>query len=374
MIQIPIAALKKARTLLGRVRFAQCKLPALNHILARIDGAELTLAVSDLDHWLETRITLPAVPTGPAGPDSFLIPAEALNAAVQADKGSDVLLHPKGRKGHRELKLVAISGGMRIESMHATADCEDFPERPVIHGTDTLLPATTMAALQTVAPCASTNEQRQILNGVFFTPEGGGMLIATDGKRLAGAPATVPERNLILPTPAVKVLAHRDFLAGDVTLTLPDDEEKHLVAFRAGDHVLISRAIEGSYPNYRQVIPREQAHSVTIPEQQRGAVIKWLRSQKGRAEGVRLSVDKPGRLTLTQTDGSGTTIALITVPVDVQGTPPVITFCPRYLADALGIGATLGLSDEMNPGMTRTDEGRFPGSSCSPNSDSPRPS
>jgi len=61
---------------------------------------------------------------------------------------------------------VSISGGMRIESMHATADWEDFPDRPVIHGTDTLLPATTMAALKTVAPCASTNEKRKILNGV----------------------------------------------------------------------------------------------------------------------------------------------------------------------------------------------------------------
>ena len=42
MIQIPIAALKKARTLLGRVRLAQCKLPALNHILARVDGSGIT--------------------------------------------------------------------------------------------------------------------------------------------------------------------------------------------------------------------------------------------------------------------------------------------------------------------------------------------
>lgn len=356
MIHIPLAALKKARTLLGRVRFAQCKLPALNHILARIDGPNLILAVSDLDRWLETRIPLPTSHTEPA---EFLIPAEALNSAVKADKGSTVLLQPKGRKKHRELKLISISGGIRIESMHSTADWEDFPARPAVDGPATTLPAATMAALQAVAPCASTNEKRHILQGVFFSPEEGGMLVATDGRALAGAPATVPERKLILPTPAVKVLAHRDFLTGDVTLTLPDDTEKNLVAFQAGDHVLISRTIEGNYPNYQQVIPREQAHSVTIPDDRREAVCKWLRSQKGRAEGVRLSIDKPGHLTLTQTDGGGTTIALITVPVDVQGTPPVISFNPQYLADAFGIGTTLGLSDEMSPGMTRTDDGRF---------------
>ena len=74
---------------------------------------------------------------------------------------------------------------------------------------------------------------------------------------------------------------------------------------------------------------------------------------------MRLSVDQPSQLTLTQADGKGATIALITVPVAVKGTPPVIAFSPSYLADALGIGGTLGLSDEMNPGMTRTPDGCF---------------
>ena len=63
-------------------------------------------------------------------------------------------------------------------------------------------------------------------------------------------------------------------------------------------HELSATAEAGCYPNYQHVIPREQAHAVTIPEEQRDAVCKWLRSQKGRAEGVSLSVDKPGHLTL----------------------------------------------------------------------------
>jgi len=358
MIQIPIAALKKARTLLGRVRFAQCKLPVLNHILARIDGPNLILAVSDLDRWLETRIPL-GQPQPYAGPAEFLIPGEALHAAVTADKGSMVILQPKGRKKHRELKLVTISGGMRIESMHATADWEDFPARPSIEGPTTTLPVATMAALQAVVLCASRDEQRNVLQGVYFTPEEGGMLIATDGKHLAGAPAVVPKRKLILPTATVRVLGHSDFLAGEVTLTVQKDKEKHSVSFQIGDHLLITRTVEGSYPNYRQVVPREQAHTVTIPEDQREGICKWLRSQKARAESVCLSIDKPGHLTLTQADGRGNTIALITVKVEVQGTSPVISFNPSYLADAIQIGGILGLSDEMNPGMTSSPEGRF---------------
>ncbi|CAN5151422.1 hypothetical protein BH23VER1_BH23VER1_32620 [soil metagenome] len=356
MIKIPIAALQRARTLLSRASFAKCNLPAPSHVLARTDGPDLVLAVSAPDLWLETRIRLPAPPTGPAG---FLIPAGALAAAARADRGSTVLLQPTGRRGHRELEIVTVSGGMRTGAMHATADREDFPARPAAGGPATVLPAATMAALQAVAPCASTDGTRQVLNGVLFTPGGGGMLITTDGRRLAGAPAAVPGRELILPNQAARVLGHPDFLGGDVALTLSADEEERLVEFQAGDHVLICRTVEGRYPDYRQVVPREQPHAVTIPEDQRAAICKWLRSQNGRAGSVRLSIGKPGHLTLTQADGGGTTVALITVPVQIQGTPPAISFDPKYLADAIGIGGILGLSDGQDPGMARTPDGRF---------------
>jgi hypothetical protein len=197
MIKIPVSALKAARKLLTRLPFTRCSLPVLGHVLARTDAEGITLAVTDLDSWLETRITLPTPTTGPA---AFLIPSAALAAAVKADKGSEVILMPKGRAGHRELKLITISGGMRIESMHSAADWEDFPDRPSVEGPAAEIPAATFDALKAVAPCASRDEKRQVLGGVLFSPEDGngsgnganGMLIATDGKHLAGPPALVP--------------------------------------------------------------------------------------------------------------------------------------------------------------------------------------
>jgi len=47
------------------------------------------------------------------------------------------------------------------------------------------------------------------------------------------------------------------------------------------------------------------------------------------------------------------------VPVEIHGKPPVIAFNPRYLADALEIGSTLCLSDELSPGICRHPTGRF---------------
>jgi len=93
MINIPAASLKEASKLLNRVRFTRATLSALSHVLATTDQTGVTLAVTDLDCWLETRI-----PTaGPCeGPETFLIPADALAAALKADKDGTVSFARKG--------------------------------------------------------------------------------------------------------------------------------------------------------------------------------------------------------------------------------------------------------------------------------------
>ncbi|MEI7911844.1 MAG: hypothetical protein WCK77_19610 [Verrucomicrobiota bacterium] len=84
-MNIPASAIIAARKLLTRIHFERLKLPVLTHVLATIDAAGLTLAVSDLDHWLETRL-----PASTQTPDvtRFLIPAAAIAAAARGDKGS----------------------------------------------------------------------------------------------------------------------------------------------------------------------------------------------------------------------------------------------------------------------------------------------
>ena len=84
-ITIPVFHISAARKLLTRLRFERFTLPVLTHVLAIIDTAGLTLAVTDLDHWLETRI--PAT-IEPFTPGRFLIPTDALKAAARGDKGS----------------------------------------------------------------------------------------------------------------------------------------------------------------------------------------------------------------------------------------------------------------------------------------------
>ncbi len=98
------------------------------------------------------------------------------------------------------LTLTTSCCGLSVKSVYHLEPVTDFPARPTVEGRNTTVPKETFAALGIVAECVSTDATRYILNGVYFTPEDGGRLIATDGRRLAGTPARVPSREFVLPT------------------------------------------------------------------------------------------------------------------------------------------------------------------------------
>jgi DNA polymerase III subunit beta len=227
-------------------------------------------------------------------------------------------------------------------------------------GVVTAVPPATLQGLADIAGCASTDTTRHILNGVFFTPEDGGRLVATDGKRLACCPAAVPSQSFVLPSAACHILGHPDFTADLATITWIDhkDEEKRRVAIKCGRHQLVSKPLVGSYPNYKQVIPAHAQELAVIPHDRKPGLIAWLRSLGKDQASVRLDWHKRGQLTLTHRDANGHS-ATLQVPVEIHGNPPVIAFNARFLADALEIGSTLCLSDELSPGICRHPTGRF---------------
>jgi DNA polymerase-3 subunit beta len=163
----------------------------------------------------------------------------------------------------------------------------------------------------------------------------------------------------VLPNLAVSILAHPGFTSDLATLTWIDspDPEIQRVAFRCGRQLLIAKTLVGHYPDFRQVIPREARELAVIPHDRRPGVIAWLRSFDGGAS-VRLSWEKRGQLTLVHRDADGRSASL-QVPVEIHGKPPVIAFKAAYLADALEIGSTLCLGDELSPGICRHPGGRF---------------
>jgi DNA polymerase III sliding clamp (beta) subunit (PCNA family) len=283
-----------------------------------------------------------------------------MDAACRADKGSNVTMVACGGKRSREIRLTIECGGITATSAYPTLDPSELPSRPLTIGTVTELPPATMEGLASLAGCASTDTTRQILNGVFLTPEDSGRLVAIDGKRLACCPATVPAQSFVLPLAACHILGLPDFNAGPAAVTWIDhkDPEKRHVAIHCGRHQLVSKPLIDNYPNYKQVIPAYVDQMAVIPHDRKPGVIAWLRSVGKDQASVRLDWHKRGQLTLTHRDANGHS-STMQVPVEIHGSPPVIAFNARYLADTLEIGSTLCFSDKLSPGICRHPTGRF---------------
>jgi DNA polymerase III sliding clamp (beta) subunit (PCNA family) len=158
----------------------------------------------------------------------------------------------------------------------------------------------------------------------------------------------------------VGVLEQAAFSSDLVTITRLESEDPDIqrVAFRCGRHLLIARTHVGIYPNYSQVIPGHAKEIAVIPHDRKPGLIAWLRSLGKSQAAVRLDWHKRGQLTLSHRDANGHS-ATLQVPVEIHGSPPVITFNAGYLAQALEIGSTLCLSDELSPGICRHPGGRF---------------
>ncbi len=353
-LTILISDLTAARKLLTRIRFERLKLPVLTHILATVDAAGLSLAVTDLDHWLETRLSAVVDPFAPA---RFLIPAEALKAAASGDKRSHAHFAFANTPEGSTLTLTVPRGGMNVVSVHHPQPVEEFPERPTVGGGVSALAKETFAALRIVAGCASTDATRYVLNGVLFSPDNGGTLVATNGRMLAAAPVRFTGREFILPSTAAAVLIHPDFAGRDAAICQEAaNESVTRVVFRSGPHTFVAKTIEGTYPNYRQVIPGEHLAEAVIPETHGPALVTWLRSLSGRRGPVILTAPVPGHLDFTLDDPDSET-ASIRVPVTITGQVPVIAFESRYLADALDIGPTLRFTDGMSAALTTAPSG-----------------
>ena len=126
-LTILVSDLIAARKLLTRIHFERLTLPVLSHVLATVDAAGLTQAVTDLDHWLETRMQ---AAIDPFAPGRFLIPADALKAAVRGDKRSHAHFALTETKEGPTLTLTVPCGGMNVVSVHKPVSAAEFPVRP----------------------------------------------------------------------------------------------------------------------------------------------------------------------------------------------------------------------------------------------------
>jgi DNA polymerase-3 subunit beta len=254
-IAVDQAALTRALDTVRAIVPAKTTLPILGNILLEAGGSHLSLAVTDLDTTVVTRIE--ADVTEPGG---ITVHARRFGDLVKDLSRAPVLITVREGIVHVECQ--------KTRAKFPGIDKDEFPKLPALSpkGQFEIDGTRFRRAIRKTSFCVSRDETRPALTGLLWRfTKAETMLVATDGYRLAkvswkGGEVKEPRDLILTPKPLSQVanLLHEI----DVPVKVAFDENHAL--FQVGATDIYSRLIEGTFPKYEQVIPKESPKRLVI--------------------------------------------------------------------------------------------------------------
>ena len=338
---------------------ARSTLPITQHVLVETEDGRVKLSATDA----ETIAITFTIPATVAEPGSITMPSRLLSDFVATLPHDEIEMTLAERS-----RQVSISCA-RNEASIGGMDPDDFPPIPAVEGSGTieLDPERLRQALDHVVFAAATDDSRPVLTGVHFAISGDGIrLAAADGFRLAVYSLELPdagaqEREVIVPARALGELAR---LLGDAgqAVSMTINAAQTQVLFDLGHATLIAQLIQGTFPNYQQLIPSSSTTrtEVSIAEFRRETRIASIFARDGSGI-VRLIASPgdnggPGRLLVTARaeevgNNQGEIDAL------VAGDEAKIAFNSRYLMEVLQVlgsdRVAIETTSPSSPGVLR---------------------
>lgn len=351
-INIDQSDLFKAVQIVQRSISIRSTLPILGGILFEADGSKIRLTATDLEIALSTEIDADVKKTG-----KVVIPGKLLGDIVRNLPEAELTISVDG------------ADNVRIESEHSNIEVkalnlEDFPQLPhkEIGKSFVLKRTSILEGIKQVVKAASSDESRPVLTGVLLTIDGKKLrLVATDSYRLAlrdeDLAKKIEDVNVIVPSRAIGELARIIPLGKDeMTVRLSENQ----VVFDLGETVLVSRLIEGDYPNYEQLLPDK--HEIVL-EASKDSLMQAVRRAALLAQNtpLKLSLIKDELRISAETSGIGQ--AEEVVDVKKKGDDLEIAFNPQYLIDGIaeikGDKVFFEFVNPLKPGFLKGTEDNF---------------
>ncbi|MDQ3069549.1 MAG: DNA polymerase III subunit beta [Acidobacteriota bacterium] len=329
-------------------------IPILANVLLEADGNELRMLATDLEVGLRSRCEAVV-----GKPGSLTLPAKKLFEIVKALPESDIRIE-QDKNG---VKVAAE----RFDSRMQTLPREDFPTLPDPTGSwSSTLPRQALRTMIPKTQFAITGEDtRYFLNGALFVLGADAMsLVATDGHRLAlvqvpreagdgkkskaAAGAAADDVRVILPR---KTLNELQRLLGEGEDDVRFEKGENHLFFEVGGRVLISRVIDGQFPAFERVIPKNTDKKIDFDRDRLTSAVRrveLLSNERSRA--VKFQIDA-GKVEITSSSPElGEAHEVIMVEYD--GAPMQICFNARYVLEFLSAVETdvvsLAFKDEMS--------------------------
>ncbi len=329
---------------------AKSVLPILSNILIETQQDQLRLTATDLDIGISCVMPVDIQEGG-----AITIPAKRFGDIIKELPGEKVNINTKKNN------LVTITTESCEFKIMGLAR-EEFPKLPEFQNREAIKldQATLKEMLGLTSFAVSFDETRYILNGIFFKINKNNLLlVATDGKRLALverklAQALDKDVQMIVPIKAIHELNRN--LGDDAELSVVLGNNQAL--FELGRVTIISRLIEGEFPDYRQVVPAVSENKMGVDRERfLLAVRRAALLSTPDYQAVKLEVFKNKLVVSKSTPDVGESREEI--PVEYKGRELVIGFNPTYLIDVLknlrNDNIELELTDSEKPGVIRTD-------------------
>ena len=320
-------ALLESLKIVSRAVSGHNTLPVLGNILMRTEGERLFLSATNLEISISTSIKADVKEEG-----AITIPAKILTSYTSLlNKDEDVQFSVTEGS---TLEIKSKSSKTKIKGIAA----EEFPKiAEISEGSQITLPSRDFRSIvHEVAFASQENASRPILSGVLFNASKKQLKIAaTDSYRLSEKNVelidTVEDISCVIP---VKTLFEADRLApiGDnIYITISENQ----VMFSVDETQLISRLIEGQFPDYTQIIPKE--HSTSIEVDREGLTLAMRRVSifaKENNQHVKLEIGADDNLVI-YTDSTQVGEERTTISVKVEGDANIIALNADYVLDVL---------------------------------------
>ena len=331
-VTIERSAFLKALTHVQSVVERRNTIPILSNVLLQSADGQLKLTATDLDIEI-----VESVPAEVAKSGSITVPAHMLYDIVRKLPDGAQLEIEKAGDGQR----VSIFAGRSRFSLQALPP-EDFPDLAAGEFPNSFAVSATdlKGLIEKTRFAISTEETRYYLNGIYLHEVASANMlraVATDGHRLAQAQITRPDGakgmpGVIVPRKTVlEVVKLFEGVEGAVQVSLSASK----IRFAAGELVLTSKLIDGTFPDYERVIPRNNDKALELDTRSFASAVdrvSTISMEKGRAVKLQIGANKVV-LTVNNPDSGS---AEEEVACAYEAEPLEIGFNSRYLMDVAG--------------------------------------
>jgi DNA polymerase III subunit beta len=325
-------------------------LPILGNVLLKSDKEKLWITATDLEVSVRTGC---AADVGRAG--ATTLPARRIFSIFRELPANEIEIEVDDKD------VASIRCGASFFKINGMSE-DEFPPLPKFDGGKafTLEQSVFGTMLRNTSYAASKDETRYVLNGLLLSFKGDKVtVVATDGRRMALFEQEVEfpkesEGDFVLPFKTADELIKTLGDEGSLKIQATDTQ----IAFEFDDMLIVSKLVEGQYPNFRQVIPAQSEERVTIERELFLTAIKrvsLLATEKSNS--IRLGFAKNNLEVVAVTPEIGE--AREVIPIKYTGKQLNVAFNPEFLMDPLRNLTTdeihFELTDDLSPGVIKAN-------------------